>query len=937
MSILNVEHLTHGFGDRAIFNDVSFRLLKGEHIGLVGANGEGKSTFMSIVTGKMMPDEGKVEWAKNVNVGYLDQHAVLEAGMTIQDALKSAFDPLLQKEERMNEICDMLGTADEKEMEILMEELGMIQDELTLHDFYTIDAKVEEVARALGLLDLGLDRDVTDLSGGQRTKVLLGKLLLEKPDILLLDEPTNYLDEEHIAWLKRYLLDYENAFILISHDIPFLNEVVNIIYHMENQELNRYVGDYDHFQEVYAVKKAQLEAAYRRQQQEINELKDFVARNKARVSTRNMAMSRQKKLDKMDLIELAAEKPKPEFNFRYGRTPGKMLFETKKLVIGYDEPLSKPLDFYMERGQKIALIGTNGIGKTTLLKSLLGLIPPLSGSCEQGENLQIGYFEQEVKGENPNSCIEEIWEEFPGFTQYEVRSALAKCGLTTKHIESKVRVLSGGEQAKVRLCKLINRDTNVLLLDEPTNHLDNKMSDWLENYLKSFRGVLLMVTHDRYFLDKVTNHIWEVEGGKVYYYDENYSGYLERKAEREERELASERKRQSILRSEVKWVMRGARARSTKQKARLERFEQLKAMDSPKTAKQVEMGSVGTRLGKKTIELYDISKAYGDKVLFKHFSYIFKRFERIGFVGHNGCGKSTLMKILADLEQADSGAIEWGETIKIGYFAQECEVMDERERVIDYIKDAAEYVRTSEGLVSASKMLERFLFSSDMQYTPIAKISGGERRRLYLLKVLMQSPNVLILDEPTNDLDIATLRVLEDFLDEFAGIVITVSHDRYFLDRTVDRIAAFENGNIVVYEGDYTEYQEKSGRIEADSIDSVDSGSGLHIKKSNEKKKEGREQWLASKNKEKKLKFSYKEQKEFETIDEDIEKLEEKIAELEEQISKCATDFIKLNELMQEKEKTEAELSDKMERWVYLNDLAEKIEAQKRENNNENI
>ena len=937
MSILNVEHLTHGFGDRAIFNDVSFRLLKGEHIGLVGANGEGKSTFMSIVTGKMMPDEGKVEWAKNVNVGYLDQHAVLEAGMTIQDALKSAFDPLLQKEERMNEICDMLGTADEKEMEILMEELGMIQDELTLHDFYTIDAKVEEVARALGLLDLGLDRDVTDLSGGQRTKVLLGKLLLEKPDILLLDEPTNYLDEEHIAWLKRYLLDYENAFILISHDIPFLNEVVNIIYHMENQELNRYVGDYDHFQEVYAVKKAQLEAAYRRQQQEINELKDFVARNKARVSTRNMAMSRQKKLDKMDLIELAAEKPKPEFNFRYGRTPGKMLFETKKLVIGYNEPLSKPLDFYMERGQKIALIGTNGIGKTTLLKSLLGLIPPLSGSCEQGENLQIGYFEQEVKGENPNSCIEEIWEEFPGFTQYEVRSALAKCGLTTKHIESKVRVLSGGEQAKVRLCKLINRDTNVLLLDEPTNHLDNKMSDWLENYLKSFRGVLLMVTHDRYFLDKVTNHIWEVEGGKVYYYDENYSGYLERKAEREERELASERKRQSILRSEVKWVMRGARARSTKQKARLERFEQLKAMDSPKTAKQVEMGSVGTRLGKKTIELYDISKAYGDKVLFKHFSYIFKRFERIGFVGHNGWGKSTLMKILADLEQADSGAIEWGETIKIGYFAQECEVMDERERVIDYIKDAAEYVRTSEGLVSASKMLERFLFSSDMQYTPIAKISGGERRRLYLLKVLMQSPNVLILDEPTNDLDIATLRVLEDFLDEFAGIVITVSHDRYFLDRTVDRIAAFENGNIVVYEGDYTEYQEKSGRIEADSIDSVDSGSGLHIKKSNEKKKEGREQWLASKNKEKKLKFSYKEQKEFETIDEDIEKLEEKITELEEQISKCATDFIKLNELMQEKEKTEAELSDKMERWVYLNDLAEKIEAQKRENNNENI
>ena len=354
MSILNVEHLTHGFGDRAIFSDVSFRLLKGEHIGLVGANGEGKSTFMNIVTGKLVPDEGKVEWSKNVHAGYLDQHAVLEKGMTIRDVLKSAFDPLLQKEQRMNEICDLLGTADEEEMNRLMDELGTIQDELTLHDFYTIDAKVEEVARALGLLDLGLDRDVTDLSGGQRTKVLLAKLLLEKPDILLLDEPTNYLDEEHIAWLKRYLLDYENAFILISHDIPFLNEVVNIIYHMENQELNRYVGDYDHFQEVYAVKKAQLEAAYRRQQQEISELKDFVARNKARVSTRNMAMSRQKKLDKMDVIELAAEKPKPEFHFRYGRTPGKMLFETHDLVTGYDEPLSKPLNFSMERGQKRA-------------------------------------------------------------------------------------------------------------------------------------------------------------------------------------------------------------------------------------------------------------------------------------------------------------------------------------------------------------------------------------------------------------------------------------------------------------------------------------------------------------------------------------------------------------------------------------------------------
>ncbi len=509
MSILNVEHLTHGFGDRAIFEDVSFRLLKGEHIGLIGANGEGKSTFMNIVTGKLMPDEGKVEWAKNVRVGYLDQHSTLEKGMTVESVLKSAFSWLFEQEERMNEICDALGEANPEDMDTMMEELAVIQDNLTLHDFYMIDAKVEEVARAFGLLELGLDKDVMDLSGGNRMKVLLAKLLLEKPDILLLDEPTNYLDAEHITWLKRYLQEYENAFILISHDIPFLNEVINIIYHMENQHLDRYVGDYNKFQEVYEVKKSQLEAAYRKQQQEISELKDFVARNKARVATRNMAMSRQKKLDKMDVIELAAERPKPQFNFKVGRTPGKYIFETKDLVIGYGEPLSKPLNISLERGQKIAIVGANGIGKTTLLKSILGLIPSLEGSVELGENLEIGYFEQEVKGENRNSTIQEIWEEFPAFTQYEVRSALAKCGLTTKHIESQFRVLSGGEQAKVRLCKLINRETNVLLLDEPTNHLDVDAKEELKRALKEYRGTILLICHEPEFYQDIVGAVWD--------------------------------------------------------------------------------------------------------------------------------------------------------------------------------------------------------------------------------------------------------------------------------------------------------------------------------------------------------------------------------------------------------------------------------------------
>lgn len=509
MSILNVENLSHGFGDRAIFHDVSFRLLKGEHIGLIGANGEGKSTFMNIITGKLQPDEGKVEWAKNVRVGYLDQHTVLEKGTSIRETLASAFSFLFEMEAHMNEICEKMGEASPEELDMYMEELGTIQDMLTMHDFYMIDSKVEEVGRALGLSDIGLDRDVSELSGGQRTKVLLGKLLLEKPDILLLDEPTNYLDAEHIEWLKRYLNEYENAFILISHDIPFLNSVINLIYHMDNQALTRYVGDYDKFQEVYAMKKSQLEAAYNKQQKEIADLKDFVARNKARVATRNMAMSRQKKLDKMDVIELSGEKPKPEFHFKEARTPGRYIFTTSDLVIGYDEPLSSPLNLSMERGQKIALIGANGIGKTTLLKSILGLIPPLSGNVEQGDYLSIGYFEQEMPPDISTSCIEEIWQEFPGFTQYEVRSALAKCGLTTKHIESMVKVLSGGEQAKVRLCKLINKETNILLLDEPTNHLDVDAKAELKRALLAYKGSILMVCHEPEFYEDLVTDVWD--------------------------------------------------------------------------------------------------------------------------------------------------------------------------------------------------------------------------------------------------------------------------------------------------------------------------------------------------------------------------------------------------------------------------------------------
>ncbi|WP_046232460.1 ABC-F family ATP-binding cassette domain-containing protein [Paenibacillus algorifonticola] len=511
MSILNVERLSHGFGDRAIFSDVSFRLLKGEHIGLIGANGEGKSTFMNIITGKLQPDDGKVEWARRMRTGYLDQHAVLSKGQSMRDVLRGAFQYLFDMEQEMNDMYGRMGDVSPEELEQLLEDVGTIQDTLTNQDFYMIDAKIDETARGLGLTDIGLDKDVHDLSGGQRTKVLLAKLLLEKPDILLLDEPTNYLDEQHIVWLTRYLQEYENAFILISHDIPFLNSVINLIYHMENQSLSRYVGDYEYFQQVYEAKKQQLESAFKRQQQEISELKDFVARNKASVATRNMAMSRQKKLDKMDVIELAREKPKPQFNFKPARTSGKVIFETKDLVIGYDSPLSKPLNLSMERGQKIALVGSNGIGKTTLLRSILGQIPAISGSARLGDLLEIGYFEQEMKETNNNTCIEEVWSEFPSFTQFEIRAALAKCGLTTKHIESKIVVLSGGEKAKVRLCKLINHETNLLVLDEPTNHLDVDAKDELQRALKAYKGSILLISHEPEFYRDIVTDTWNCE------------------------------------------------------------------------------------------------------------------------------------------------------------------------------------------------------------------------------------------------------------------------------------------------------------------------------------------------------------------------------------------------------------------------------------------
>ncbi len=511
MSILNVSHLSHGYGGRQIFEDVSFRLLKGEHVALVGANGEGKSTFLSIITGQLTPDEGTVEWAKRAKVGYLDQHAVLKAGMTIRDTLRMAFDDMVTAEKEMLAAYDKMGDATPAEVDQLMKDVGDIQDMLEAGSYYMIDARIEEVSGGLGLRDIGLDRKVDELSGGQRTKVLLTKLLLQNPEILILDEPTNYLDVEHINWLTNYLQNYENAFILVSHDVPFLNMVTNVIYHVDNFQLNRYTGSYEKFEEMAALKRRQEEAAYERQQAEIKKEQDFIQRNKARVATRGMANSRQKRLDKMDVLTKRQEKPQPHFHFQSDRTPSRFVIEAKRLVLGYDMPLTNPVDIQVERGKKIAIRGTNGLGKSTLLKTLLGIIKPVAGAVELGEFVSFGYFEQESAAGNQNTALDELWQTYPGMTNYEVRAALASCGLTNEHITTKMLALSGGEAAKVRLCKIMQKPVNLLVLDEPTNHLDVEAKKELRRAIQEYKGTVLLVSHEPEFYEGVVDSVWNIE------------------------------------------------------------------------------------------------------------------------------------------------------------------------------------------------------------------------------------------------------------------------------------------------------------------------------------------------------------------------------------------------------------------------------------------
>lgn len=588
--------------------------------------------------------------------------------------------------------------------------------------------------------------------------------------------------------------------------------------------------------------------------------------------------------------------------------------------------------FYLHEGDKVGVIGINGTGKSTLLKIMAGIEEPDEGKVIKASNLMIHYLPQNPKFNDEDTVIESVQNMVHHHANenelIEAKSMMTHLGITD--FEQKTGELSGGQRKRLALVSVLLTPCDILILDEPTNHLDSKMAEWLENQLKAFKGALVMVTHDRYFLDSVTNRIIELDKGKIYSYQEKYSGYLQRKAEREASDKASERKRQSILRKEIEWMQRGARARSTKQKAHIQRYENLKNQQGIVEDEKIELSSIKSRMGRTTIEIENISKAYGDNVLIKDFTYNFLKGDRVGFVGKNGCGKTTLMKIIDGRIKPDSGNINIGQTIKMGYYTQEIEndkdagiaYMDSEDRVIDYIKNTAEFVRTEEGLVSASVMLERFLFPSSQQYSKIGKLSGGERRRLNLLRVLMEAPNVLILDEPTNDLDIETMTILEDYLDSFDGIVITVSHDRYFLDRVVRRIFSFEgNGVIRQYEGGYTDYINKKKENETPE-ENIFSNSKS---KNSSEDKNGKSDY---KNRNKKLKFSYNEQREYETIEDDISKLEEKLEKLDDEMNKNATNSVKLKELIDSKEETETLLMEKMNRWEYLEDLAKKIEEQ---------
>ena len=817
MIVLSCKDICKSYGIRDILKNITFSINEGDKVGVIGPNGEGKSTLFKILTKELSQDSGEVFIDKTSNLGYLSQNLSLDSSKTIYEETLSVFEELLNIENRlatlevkMNEPYDASNAAYHDK---LIKDYTTLQDIYSHKGGYIYKGEISRVLNGLGFAEEHFDKEISTLSGGQKTRVALCKLLLRKPDILLLDEPTNHLDLEAITWLEEYLKSYKGTVLVISHDRFFLDSVTNKTFEVISGSVETYNVPYTKYIEQRKKKYEALQKAYDLQQAEIKRQEAIIEKFRSfnREKSIRAAESREKALEKMDKIDAPpTDKESSKIKFETQVKSGYDVLHIENLKKSYsDKTLFTNLSLDLKRGEKVALIGENGRGKTTLFKIIMDKIEPDCGLKVLGTNVNVGYYDQEQSNlDLSKTILDEVWDEFPNMTTTKLRSVLASFLFTGDDVFKEISKLSGGEKCRINLLKLMLSKSNLLLLDEPTNHLDNDTIDYLEEYLNSRRGSLIMITHDRYFLDRVSNRIIELDKGRLFSYDGNYSTFLEKKMERLALEASMEEKRQNLIRKELAWVKRGAKARTTKQKARLQRFDELVNKDTYTPDEKMDISVGSTRLGKKIIEIHHISKKFDNKVLIDDLDYTIARTDRIGIIGKNGMGKSTLIKILNGEILPDSGHIEIGETVKIGCFSQDDSHMHPDMRAIDYVKEASDYIETADGTkISASQMCEKFLFNSTMQYSFIGNLSGGERRRLHLLRTLMLSPNVLLLDEPTNDLDIATLNILEDYLDEFNVIVITVSHDRYFLDRICNKIFAYEGvGKIHIFTGNYSDY-----------------------------------------------------------------------------------------------------------------------------------
>lgn len=812
--ILACQNISKAFGTTEIIKNASFHIEEREKAALVGINGAGKSTLLKIIIGEMRADEGEVILSKGKTMGYLAQHQDLTGHLSIYQEVLTAKQNLIDMEERLRQMESDMNTKSGAELDELLSTYTRLSHTFELENGYAYRSEVVGVLKGLGFSESDFEKQVDSLSGGQKTRVALGKLLLTKPDIILLDEPTNHLDMDSISWLETYLLNYSGAVLIVSHDRYFLDRVVTKVVEVDNKKVTTFEGNYT----AYSQKKAMLrEAAYHawvNQQQEIHHQEEVIAKLKSfnREKSIKRAESREKMLDKMDVLEKPTEvRSDMRIRLEPRITSGNDVLTVEHLSKAFPgQTLFQDLNFEIKRGERVAIIGNNGTGKTTILKILNEVIRPDVGSFTLGSRVQIGYYDQEHQVLHMEKTIfQEISDAYPYLTNTEIRNVLAAFLFTNDDVFQPIHTLSGGERGRISLAKLMLSNANFLILDEPTNHLDTDMTEWLEEYLAASSAALLMVTHDRYFLDSVCSDILEMENRRIYHYAGNYSYYLEKKQERETADAAQRASEMNLYRRELEWMRRQPQARATKARSRIDAFRDLESrLKTTRRSGEVRLDVGASRIGTKIFEARDVSKRFGDVVILDRFNYNFTRYEKLGIVGDNGCGKSTLLKLLTGIERPDSGVIDIGETVRFGYYSQQGLEFDDSMRVIDVVTAIAEQVELGDGRrMSASQLLQHFLFTPETQYNYVARLSGGERRRLYLCTVLMQSPNFLVLDEPTNDLDIVTLGILEEYLQAFRGCVIVVSHDRYFVDKVADHLLVFcGGGEIRDFAGTYSEY-----------------------------------------------------------------------------------------------------------------------------------